>query len=399
LLKEYPFRKSVPSWQNGYRGIEAASPYTLPALKTLAFHYEDAGKLEDALPYYMDLGFQGDVAYLLDVLMGPKDIQKFIVDHPKNPKKAEAEYALAVHLFRKGDYEGFEKWLKRAEEGSTQEMRDALFTMEKQRVGWGSSVQNYQAEEYQRWKVKNPSFNLVFSKRTFEQDLISMGKAIEDAPDQEGKAEALYKMATYLYKGSDLVFYNPIAWRGARVHYFNFVSLPTDQQKRAYLGHYQEHETPFRAEALYERVWKEFPKTSSAPKALYMQALANLYLRSYASTVPGLDFFGRAATAFGRIHQDYPKDSLAPDSLYWEAFCRPYRTDKNLELLKAGYPDSPFIQMLEADSPNWKKYDYVYERGGKAGFEKEDPLDPEIAKAKEEKARERERRKNAAIKK
>jgi hypothetical protein len=77
------------------------SPYTLRALSRMASLYEAQGEWHKALALYFNMGYEVDVARLLDRSMPLQDLQSFIDSEPKHPGKDYALYSLALRHFRR----------------------------------------------------------------------------------------------------------------------------------------------------------------------------------------------------------------------------------------------------------------------------------------------------------
>ncbi len=149
------------------------------------------------------------------------------------------------------------------------------------------------------------------------------------APHDERRAETLYQMASYLYEGDDLVFYNPSLWRGGRYH--NLTFLFTSNNFRApgevarFWQHIREHSETVHALEIYQRVAREYPNTRAAPDALYTAAVAFEKLKNTGSwsELYATEFYrqGQVVT-YADVRRVYPRYQLPRGTDGWQPSTR-----------------------------------------------------------------------------
>jgi len=143
---------------------------------------------------------------------------------------------------------------------------------------------------------KEPKFNDEgsYSPITYEllmldiqtaNDLERLEQAIPQAVDNEATAEALYRLASYQYEASSLLFYNPVLWNGSRYWHLSYFALegryraPNESQRL--FEYMQEHETLARALKIYLEIVHRYPHTRAARDALYTAAVCHERLSGY----------------------------------------------------------------------------------------------------------------------
>ena len=256
------------------------------ARRLVAMIAEDAGDLDAALEQYLALDYTEDAAYFVDVLMTPQQLAAFIERRPDHQKIDELNYALGVRHLRDGRFDearaGYARVRTRREEdyywrgdGNCAAREPASDDYNPRCVGAKDTANDEGAGVLSRWVLRD--------LQTIN-DLEAFDRAFAAAPDDEARTEALYQKASYLYQ-SDLLFYNPAAWRGMR-HWLlpdidsnhGYRAAGEPQQLFAYA---QRHEMAARALDLYLETFRRFPRTRAARDALYTAAVCHNRLSNY----------------------------------------------------------------------------------------------------------------------
>ncbi len=302
LIKDYPH----------HRMIEGAR-------RQLAIVAEDAGDRAAALEQYYALDYQDDIAYFVDVLMTHEELRAYIDAHPQDKKIDELWYALGVRYMRAG------LWTE-AREAYTH-VRVTLLGFQ-----YGSPCL-YDGYGHTECDLKEPrvgegvAVNWIARDLKTINDLERFETDIARATSAEVKAEMMYQMAGYLFDGSELLFYNPAAWKGLR--YWN---LRYSEPFRApgevgiYHEYLRQHSTRFHALEIYLRIARDYPRTRAAPDALYTAAVC--YERLAHSSYEWHDIFYPAAYLTGRIityadvRRAYPRYQLPRGTYGWKPSTR-----------------------------------------------------------------------------
>ena len=256
------------------------SKLTEGARRLLAMTAEDRGDLETALKIYIDLKYDYDVAYFIDVLLPTDRLAGFVADNPGIAGRDYLLYSLGVRYLR---------------DGRRDEARAALKRVATQP---GTQPGNY---DYDNQKPKAPDFpkepgygvnkDHHIDSEWVAQDIKTadalehLEQAAGAAQGDEAKAEAMYQLASYQYGASSLLFYNPAAWEGERYYLLSDLAnsdrfrLPNEWEN---LFEYSEsHDTLARAIPLYLAIADKYPNTKAACDALYSAAVAHERLSDY----------------------------------------------------------------------------------------------------------------------
>lgn len=260
------------------------------ARKNLAIAAENANDLDTALTQYIALDYQLDVAYLIDVIMSSEQLAKFITENPKSPQHDELVYALGIRYMR-------EDKLQLAREAFSQ-----VHTISKSIDEHYGSTHNVNPSEGEKQKTnpKEMEFDsidwsvpgvrqewLIWDLATLNGlEELEQEVAYSQNRDDEIKAEALYKLASFIYDRGSLTYYNPLAWRGQQ-RWFNFSILNSSGEDRLkneaalVWKHFQQHENLSQAINIYLEVCEKYPKTRAAKDSLYSAAVAHEKLSNY----------------------------------------------------------------------------------------------------------------------
>jgi TolA-binding protein len=297
------------------------------ARRLLAITAEDSGDLDAALEQYLALGYSSDVAYFVDVLMTPAQLEAFASRRPDIPQRDTLYYSLGVRYLRLGRFEE-----ARAAYGRVRP--DALGI----RPPWyeesgcaGDRPDNLRpCSDPKEPDGEEPN---VVPARWVMRDLKTMDEIerLEDraglASGDEEKAEALYQLASYYYEASELAFYNPAAWRGLRG-----VSFLYDQELRApgeaqlMRRYMEEHEPLVRALKTYLEVVRLYPRTRAARDSLYTSAVIHYRLVGYQWYWPGQYSQGlhpgERLVTYEDVRREYPHYQLPRGTYGWEPATR-----------------------------------------------------------------------------
>ncbi len=318
LVKEYP------------RG-----DLTKRAGRLLAIIAEDAGDTDAALEQYLALDYDADAAYFIDVLMTPEQLAAFIEHHARANNENYLRYALGVRYLRAGRYD--EARAAFAQVKTTQESSDTA----------------YRSHFWYETKGKNPPDPKTFFFEHYDEDgralpnnyrilpqwvlrdvktaddLQRLEQAAHEAVGDEVKAEALYQWASYLYQGSDLVFYNPAAWNGVRAEVFSNYDesrYRAPNEAQTLWTYMRQHESLSRALELYLETARRFPNTRAARDASYTAAICQNRLANFSGYWRNMYDIGLHAgdrmVTYADVRRTYPTYKLPRAENGWEPATR-----------------------------------------------------------------------------
>lgn len=287
--------------------------------RSLALVCEEAGDLGGALEQYLALDYQLDVAYLTDVLMTPDDLARFVEKHPGGPKRDELQYALGVRYLRAGRLQEARLAYALVRTVDPYETaRDPWDRSASPKAAWGCD-----------WSVDGVRARWVAADLQTIDDLEHLRERTTLAQGSEARAEAFYQLASYLYESSDLLFYNPEAWRGFRAELLSqrppAVAQPNENEVA--WRYCKQHEPVSQALAIYLEVADTYPNTRAARDALLSAVYCDDRLAGYSG-------YWRDAYASGRhagdrrvtetvLHAAYPDYRLPAASPWsWEPSTR-----------------------------------------------------------------------------
>ncbi|MBX7131349.1 MAG: tetratricopeptide repeat protein [Fimbriimonadaceae bacterium] len=281
--------------------------------ENVALLHEAKGEFGLALDQYKALGYDSDVAYLLDARMSIPQIEAYVKAHPKDEL---ATYALGLRYLRIDDFAKATATLRTL--SSDQRLRLGQYGAKTrdQYAGFGGAGMDI---------LRDPL------------DTIEQLKALKekaDASEGEARAEALYALASAYYTQRNLLLYNPSLWEGSRNVMFGWswnTSIATGPDTRAVEEHHYEHECLYRARLLCLQIVKEFPKSPLAPKALYRAATASHRLSNFndwwRKHEKEVDLGLEAITLMKRVSTEFPTDPLAPTAKKYAAVFEEERAD------------------------------------------------------------------------
>lgn len=293
------------------------------ARRLLAITAEDQGDLEFALDQYAALGYKYDIAYFVDVLLSSEQLAKYLETRKTSPKYNEFRYALGVRYLRE------RRW---------QAARDVLRSVKAEPEVFNAYA--YEDESERPIFPKSPGWNYG-QERDFIRDtwvmrdiattyaLESLERKVEDAGDDEAKAEAMYQLASYYFQSSDLLLYNPMAWDGARYSLlgeFPFQQTISSEDRHLIFDHSRSHDTLARAIPIYLEIVDRFPGTRAAQDALYSAAVAHERLSGlnpYWRWIYGNGLFaGSRYVSYDDVRRTYPNYQLPRGTYGWEPSTR-----------------------------------------------------------------------------
>jgi thioredoxin-like negative regulator of GroEL len=314
LLAEYPSGRLIES-----------------ARRMQAMIAEDSGDLDGALEHYIALEYNLDVAYFVDVLLKPEQLAAFIHRHAASPKHNELLYALGVRYLRANRWEEARKTLAQIKTGSPSNYSIYSNNSDCYRApGLLYGCNDPKSGDLDAENKPIITAALIMRDVQTTNDLEALEQAVERAQGDEAKAEALYQLASYQYQASSLLFYNPVAWTGAR--YWNLSELAGGGKYRALnesqmLWEYmQQHETLSRALTLYLEVAQRFPRTRAARDALYTAAVCHERLSDYCPYWRDVYHNGLHAgprmVTYAEVKASYPDYQLPRGTYAWEPATR-----------------------------------------------------------------------------
>jgi outer membrane protein assembly factor BamD (BamD/ComL family) len=223
------------------------------ARENLAILYEERGDLGSALEHYFALGYEADLAFLLDARMTIPEIERFIAAHPRHPQRDLVIYSLGIRYLRADNLGRAERTLRRLPARSLRALSR------------GESLPEY--VDYVRKNLHDPLTTI--------RDLRRLKATIRRARTANDKADARYALATYYYQKRNLLFYNPALWEGSRSDHFSITwntAHATPQDEAAARQHHYEHECVNRTREICLDVARRYPRSPAAPRALYVAA-------------------------------------------------------------------------------------------------------------------------------
>jgi outer membrane protein assembly factor BamD (BamD/ComL family) len=234
------------------------SPLGQGAREELAVLYETTGQFGRALNEDFALGYQADIAWLVDVKMTPADLRSYITQHPGHPQRDLLWYSLAIRHMRRGEYPRARTCFAKIKLPMTLKYGE----METGVVTYEPIDLRPVLRQLENWEAK-----------------------IRDARSRDEKARALFGQGEYLAKAPDTLVYNEPAWRGVRMG--NLQALhPLDaaheKQDISVRDRYLERDNILlRAADAYERSARLTPGNRQAATALYCAAYCYLRVSNY----------------------------------------------------------------------------------------------------------------------
>ena len=308
------------------------------AMEQLAIAAERAHKYALALKQYIALGYETDIAYLLDLLMKGDEITSVLSQHdPLWEKISWPMHAIenALHgRFHEPDGEApREKGVRLREElryaAGMAYLREGKF---QRAITSLSALAPYVREALDEGRATLGSQACPPALNTAQQ-LYAFSNKIEHAASAEAKAAAMYQMACYYHNNGCLLLYNASLWNGSRVLEFEIFlhkeTLSKSQIARMqdYLNH---HEVYLISRRICAEILTKYPHSKVAPDALYRQAcatirvgaLADWYSKEFANLAI-MPTANEASNLFKKLTILYPHSPLSVPA---KKYCRLFST-------------------------------------------------------------------------
>jgi len=274
------------------------------ARENMALLYERSGQWIEALRQHWALGYDFDVAYLLDLRMDPAAIQSAIEAlGAKDPHHDLLVYSLGLRYLRADQLDKARDAFKSIRD----ESRGKLAQKGSRDYAWNSDD-------------KSDTVDVLYDPLDTANDLMRLRDAAASAVG-EAKPKALYGLASYYYSHRNLLLYNAALWQGARNWMLGVTWNPKAalrDDNLAVADHHYAHEALYRARKICLNVAQAYPKSEYAPKALYRAATAGRRLANFnpwwrdRNKVQNL--YEDAAKLMDRVAAEYPNDSLAKNA-------------------------------------------------------------------------------------
>ena len=97
-------RKPAIADFEAYLATEKPLTHEREARQGLAVLYEKAGRTFAALDQYETLGYEADVGFLVDFVMKPADIARYLEHRPNHKHRARFRFSIGMHLARAGKF-------------------------------------------------------------------------------------------------------------------------------------------------------------------------------------------------------------------------------------------------------------------------------------------------------
>lgn len=246
------------------------------AREELAVVCEASGDLAGALDQYFALDYTDDIAYLLDIKMTPVQIEAYLRhagdEQESMPEDTESgkparsfaytrhqmlAYTLGIRYLREEKWSQAALWLQRIPRNVRAQFDHGRHTFES--------------------KASPDALTAV-------KELRHLQAAIAKAHHGSERAAAQYRYASYYYTHGNLLLYNPILWNGGRNYSFSFFwnqTMDTPQSIAMVRSYMYQHEVYYRARELCLRIVRRYPKSPTAPLALYRAACASRKLANF----------------------------------------------------------------------------------------------------------------------
>jgi outer membrane protein assembly factor BamD (BamD/ComL family) len=284
------------------------------AMENLALIYEATGRLGDAVDNYAKLGYESDVAFLLDAKMSTQAVGKYAASKSALFSKP---YQDLVKLWDKpptysfGEVVKYSYGIRLMRDFKLDEARRVFATLPPTRL------QQFALEKDDWWSEANTLRNPLNTIHALQYRM----KKIKGAASDEQRALSEYDLAAYIYNKRDLLFYNKPLWEGMRegnfVFYYNTaIAKPADN--KALRDHCYEHECLNRARVLFLKIVRKWPNSKVAPKALYTAACATERLSNmnewWRKEDQRAKLTTQAISLMKELAVKYPKHALAHDA-------------------------------------------------------------------------------------
>ncbi|MET0623653.1 MAG: hypothetical protein ABW250_11785 [Pyrinomonadaceae bacterium] len=296
------------------------------ARRYVAMAAEESGDLDAALEQYLALEYTQDAAYFVDVLMTTDQLASFAERRADTPARDVLFYSLGVRLMREHRFTEARAAYARVRTADERETDPySYYEDECAKTYPPPHCEDVKNPRWQEWGGVKPAWVLRDLKTIDEMERLEerVGRAAGD----EAKAEALYQLASYLYESSELVFYNPAAWRGGRFYVLYYDQRLRAPGEAALMRRYMEaHEPLVRALRVYQQVFDEYPRTRAARDALYTAAVTHERLRYFELYWPTQYkrqlYAGERLVSYEDVRRAYPDYALPAGTYGWEPSTR-----------------------------------------------------------------------------
>ena len=263
------------------------------ARENVAILDEAAENRSGALDQYFALGYQLDIAFLLDVRMTPREIETYVAAHPQSPQKDLLAYSLGMRYLCDERWNEAEKWLK--------QVSPAKY-----------AVYNKTREESNFLDSQSPA------PLDALRELRALYQAVSDAPSDNERAAALYAYASYYSTHGTLLLYNAALWQGEREYAFQFwqnMGQTSPQDEAAIRNHMISHEVYSRSRRICLELARRYPASPVAPAAVYRAAAACRRLAAFNTWWTAENrrhnYWDEATLLMNRVADTYPKSPQA----------------------------------------------------------------------------------------
>lgn len=272
------------------------SPLRRSAREEIAILDEGVNDMGGALDQYFALGYDLDIAFLLDARMTIPQIRLYLAGHSHAGHYNLIAYSLGIRYLRAEKWGAAEYWLRRLP-------HKVYVSYLKVDSDWFDDTQH----------TPPPLI-------TAEQ-LSRLQEAVSKARTANERARALYRYASYYYDHGTLLLYNGALWQGQRAESFSFwwnarqATSRDDNMARAYM--YQ-HEVYARTLALCEAIARQYPNSPTAPQALYRAGCAARKLADLNDWWRAEDsrrhLWTKSVALMQELTRRYPRSDLAHDA-------------------------------------------------------------------------------------
>lgn len=160
------------------------------ARENLAILQERRGDLAAALDQYLALGYQDDIAYMIDVRMTSRQLESYLRTRPRGPRRSTLIYTLGMRYLREAKWDSAETTLRRL---TTHQRR---------------TLTNHPWIDHKSG-LQDPLSTVRALRR--------LDGAFDKARGRKAKAAALYAMGDYYYRHRQLLLYSPPGLAGRAV--------------------------------------------------------------------------------------------------------------------------------------------------------------------------------------
>lgn len=292
------------------------------ARESLALVCERLGDLGAALDQYFKLGYEQDVAYMVDARMSLGDLAAYVAKQRAGKQREKLSFALGMRYVRSGRYGDAERVLARI----PRRARLAL-TRPKARDEWDGPT------------FDDPK-SLQDPLKT-AHDLAKLDRAVSAANGTDAKAKAMLAKAEYFYAHRNLVLYNASLWRWTRADAFAFSwnhAVSTRDDAEAVKRHHYDHEAMSQSLTLCKKVVSTYPKAKAAPKAAMLGIKSAMRLTDlnpwwrYAD--PKLPMYTEAERLCRFLVKEHPRSSEAQRARDKLLILKEERTQRAADILE-----------------------------------------------------------------